>query len=319
MNKADLISDYIKGLGLTEFGFLRAEYYQELVNYFNERMDRTNRFEEKSTEKRVNPKLYMKEGKWIISIAFPYFFGDTSSKYHFSLYSRGRDYHQVLAAYLSEICSFIENLGGKAVYFTDSNALPERYIACMAGVGFIGKNSMIINERYGSYIFLGEIITDLELRETKKILKNCGSCVKCLEACPSGALKRDNFNLCVSFLTQKKELNDEDFDKFSGSIFGCDICQKVCPYNLKAEKSSIMELYPFSYMENPDISELINLKNNTFKKYKITSSGWRGKNILIRNSLINAAKIGDKDMLNIDTASPYIRDYYYRLLKHFNL
>jgi epoxyqueuosine reductase len=319
MDKSDLVSRYIKDLGLTEFGFTRAEYYGDLVTYFNKRIDRINQFEERNTDKRVNPKLYMEEGRWIISIAFPYFFGDTPSKYGFSLYSRGRDYHAVLSDYLGKICSYIKDLGGKAAYFSDSNSLPERYIAKLSGVGFIGKNSMLINERYGSYIFLGEIITDLELKETKKILKDCGSCNKCYDACPSGALKKDNFNLCISFLTQKKELSDEDFDKFSGSIFGCDICQKACPYNLKAEKSNITELYPISYMEYPDILELINMDNNTFKKYKVTSSGWRGKNILIRNALINAAKNGDKNILNIKLSSPYIKDYYYRLLKHFNL
>ncbi|MDV3426772.1 MAG: tRNA epoxyqueuosine(34) reductase QueG [Bacillota bacterium] len=319
MSKSALISEYIKGLGLSEFGFTRVRYFEDLVPYLNKRIEKINQFEESDMEKRVNPGLYLKEGRLIISIAFPYFFGDTMGDYHFSLYSRGRDYHAVLSDYLDKICSYIKGLGGEAVYFTDSNSLPERYIAKASGVGFIGRNSLVINKRYGSYIFLGEILTDLELEETKIISQDCGSCRKCIDACPSSAIKKDNFNLCISFLTQKKEIEDKDFDIFGGSIFGCDICQKVCPFNKQAEKSNIMELSPISYMENPDIKELLNMDNNTFKKYKITSAGWRGKNILIRNALINAAKKKDENLWKVNISSPYIRDYYYRLLRYFNL
>lgn len=319
MSKSALISEYIKSLGLKEFGFTRVKYFDDLIPYFNKRIDRMNQFEESDIEKRVNPGLYLKEGKWIISIAFPYFFDDTWGDYHFSLYSRGRDYHTILSAYLDKICKYIKGLEGEAVYFVDNNSLPERYIAKLSGVGFIGKNSLVINKRYGSYIFLGEIITDLELEDTKKNSLSCGSCRKCINACPSSAIKKDNFNLCISFLTQKKEIEDKDFDKFSGSIFGCDICQRVCPFNKQAEKSNIMELFPISYMENPDVKELLTLDNYTFKKYKLTSAGWRGKNILIRNTLINAAIKKDKNLRNVNLSSPYIKEYYYRLLKYFNL
>lgn len=319
MSKADLIKAYINSLGLKEFGFTRLIYFNDLVPYLNNRIERMNEFEEINIDKRVNPSLYLNDGRWIISIAFPYYFGDTSGRYEFSLYCRGRDYHKVLSEYLSKICDYIKGLRGKAVYFADSNSLPERYIAKLAGVGFVGKNSLLINKRYGSYLFLGEIITDLNLEETESILDGCGSCTKCIDACPSSAVKLDNFNLCISYLTQKKELEDSDFDKFNGSIFGCDICQRVCPYNTNAEKSNITDLSPISYMENLDLAEILKMNNESFKKYKITSSGWRGKNILIRNALINASKIGDKNLIECNLSSPYIKDYYYRLLKYFNL
>lgn len=319
MNDAALIKKYIKSLGLKEFGFAKLIYFNDLVSYLNGRKERVNPFEEKDINKRVNLKLYMKEGKWIISIAFPYFFWETSGKYKFSLYCRGKDYHKVIAEYMNKICDYIKSLGGKAIYFVDSNSLPERYIGKLAGVGFMGKNSLLINKRYGSFILLGEIITDLELEETEKSSEGCGSCSNCIEACPSTAIRLDDFNLCISYLTQKKELEDSDFDKFKGSIFGCDICQNVCPFNKYAEKSNIMDFYPISYMEDPNIIELLNMDNNTYKKYKITSAGWRGKNTLIRNALINAAKTGDKSLLNINFSSSYLKDYYYRLLKYFNL
>ena len=125
----------------------------------------------------------MEEGKTIISIAFPYLHDQEHFDNGFSLYTRGNDYHRVLKDYLDKICEFIILRGGKAISFVDSNTLPERYIAYLAGVGFIGKNNMLITKEYGSYVFLGEIITDLEMYdddngnfEELMKYKECGEC-----------------------------------------------------------------------------------------------------------------------------------------------
>ena len=110
----------------------------------------------------------MQEGKTIISIAFPYLHDGVYNSNGFSLYTRGLDYHRVVKSYLDKICEFIEKIGGKAMSFVDSNTLPERYIAYLSGIGFIGKNNMLITKKYGSFVFLGEIITDLDI-DTKDI------------------------------------------------------------------------------------------------------------------------------------------------------
>ena len=112
----------------------------------------------------------MPGGKTIISIAFPYLYDKVyNENASFSKYTLGKDYHIVATQYLKKICKFIEDMGGRAMFFVDSNSLPERYIAQLSGVGFIGKNNALITEKYGSYVFLGEIITDLVVEPDKTI------------------------------------------------------------------------------------------------------------------------------------------------------
>lgn len=317
--ESDLIKNYIKELGIKEYGFKKLSVLDESVHYFRNREGRETSFEEKEISKRTDFSYIMREGKGIISIAFPYYYRDESSKYSFSLYTRGKDYHRVVMDYLNKICDFIIQGGGKAIPFVDNNSLPERYLAQISNVGFIGKNSMVINKRYGSYIFLGEIITDIDLIEEYKEVGFCGECKRCLEACPTKSLKLNNFNFCLSNLTQIKELEDSDFDKFRGSLFGCDICQKVCPYNEGAEISNILDFLPLSFMENFDIRDIIYMDKDSFNKYKETSCSWRGKNPIIRNAIINIIREKEGYLLSKEFKSPYIKEYYNRLLKHFKL
>lgn len=321
MNNKEKIIKFCKDLGLDTIGVTSCRKLEELDEYLINRknMGVENEFEEKDIEKRINPGQYLEGGKSIISIAFPYLFKDNSKdgEVYFSKYTFGRDYHKVISKYLKEICEYITNLGGRSIYFVDSNALPERYIASLCGIGFIGKNNMIITEKYGSFVFLGEIITDLELEEDERISSKCGECNLCLEACPTKSIKEegDNPNICLSYITQKKHIDDKWFPVLNGRIFGCDTCQTVCPYNKYIKKSNINDFLPFEFMENPQIEELINLDNKSFKeKYGLTSCSWRGKNLLIRNAMINAFIKGklNKNMIK-DFTSPYLKDYYNRL------
>lgn len=326
MNNKDKIIEYCNSLGLDTVGFTSCRKFKILEDFFSLRKDKEyeNEFEEKDIQKRINPNIYMEEGKAIISIAFPYIFNKNfNNKIYFSKYTMGRDYHLVVSEYLKKLCAFIESLGGKVQYFVDSNTLPERYIANLCGIGFIGKNNMLITKKYGSYVFLGEIITNLELDEDEPLMCQCGECNLCLKACPTGSINEDmdNPNICLSYITQKKQIEDSWFSKLQGRIFGCDSCQKVCPYNKEISFSKIEEFKPFIFMENVNIGEIINMDNKIFKdKYVLTSSGWRGKNILIRNALINAFEKGEIHAIPIKAFnSPYVRDYYGRLLRLYKL
>lgn len=323
--KSEIIN-YCNSLGLDAVGVTECRRFDELEKYFTVRKLKgyENEFEEQDIEKRINPNIYMEEGKAIISIAFPYVYNlDYGKDIYFSKYTLGNDYHTVVSAYLQKICGFIESLGGMAKYFVDSNTLPERYIASLAGVGFRGKNNMIITEKYGSYVFLGEIITNLDLQKDNGIECKCGDCNLCLKACPTSSIRKDscNSNVCLSYITQKKDIDDVWINKLKGRIFGCDACQDVCPYNKKISFSNIKEFTPYNFMENINVNELIRLDNKTFKeKYKLTSCGWRGKNILTRNALINAMSLGMiLDIDEKDFSSPYIRQYYSRLLSIYKL
>jgi len=326
LSNKEKIVNFCKGLGLDAVGVCDCRVFEELRGYLEDRKEKglQNEFEEEDVEKRINPFLYMGEGKSIISVAFPYLFDlDFKGEVYFSKYTQGIDYHKVVSAYLQKICNYIESLGGRSKYFVDSNALPERYIAQLSGVGFVGKNNMIITEQYGTFVFLGEIITDLYLEADTPKEQQCGECTKCLKACPTEAIG-ENMNiseLCLSYITQKKHIEDSWFSKFGGRIFGCDTCQRGCPYNTKLQFSRLEEFRPKEHMKNIDIEDLVNIDNKIFKeKYSETSCGWRGKNILQRNAIINMFQLKKNYGINVQNIkSPYIKQYYDRLLKSLNL
>jgi epoxyqueuosine reductase len=330
MSIKEEIVEFCRIQGLDTIGFSECRIYHELNPYFERRknLELENEFEEHNINKKINPFLYMKEGKTIISIAFPYLYkSDFNENDSFSKYTLGRDYHDVTTEYMNKICEFIKLNGGKAISFVDSNALPERYIAWSSGVGFIGKNNTLITEKYGSYVFLGEIITDLIMEPDKKNMQKCGDCELCLKACPTSSIVEGTFginnnsNICLAYITQKKDIEDSWFEKLNGRLFGCDTCQEACPYNSGRQFSNLSEFKPYEHMMRINLKDLMETNNQEFKeKYKLTSCGWRGKNILKRNAIINAISVEKVriKMVEKDT-SPYIRDYYYRLLKIFKL
>lgn len=313
------ISKYIKDLGLTQFGFIPCRRFEELREFFEYRQKNNlqNEFEEKDIEKRINPNIYMEEGKTIISIAFPYYYEEEGCNNGFSVYTKRIDYHRVVRKYLDQIKAYIESLGGKAECFVDSNALPERYIAYLAGVGFIGRNNMIITKKYGSYVFLGEIITNLKIQcddvrniEEIKMYKECGTCERCFKECPTKSINanRKNPNICLSYITQKKEISNKEIKLLKGNVFGCDFCQKKCPYNEEAEANVLSEFETLEYM-NDDVEVFAGMNNKFFKeKISSTSCGWRGKNVIKRNALINM-KYNGKDIDGFKCDSPYINEY----------
>jgi epoxyqueuosine reductase len=337
MEKKELIIDFCRRLGLDTIGFAHCRVFHELTPLYKKRKEKNleNEFEEKDIQKRINPFVYMSEGKTIIAIAFPYAFKGLSQKeIFFSTYTLGTDYHKVVGGYLQKICEFIESLGGKTTSLVDSNSLPERYIAYLSGIGFIGRNNMIITKKYGSYVFLGEIITDLELltdEEKDKAYEDkvnkanryeeCKDCELCIKNCPTKAInmKEKNPNNCLSYITQKKHIEDKWFSLMGGRLFGCDSCQQCCPYNQEVEQCNIDEFTPREYMENINLEEIVNLNNGVFKdKYACTSCGWRGKNLLIRNAMIASFNKGKRIKLT-EIKSSYVEDYYHRLLSDKDL
>lgn len=324
------VADYARSLGLDAVGFTYCRRFDELEDFLKIRKERKieNEFEEMDIEKRINPNLYMEDGKTIISIAFPYQ-GDHFQKddIYFSSYTRGSDYHKVVEGYLEKICIFIENkFGGKVQSFVDSNSLPERYIAHVSGIGFIGKNGVLITEKYGSYVFLGEIITNIEMEDLKEQsieelleFKKCGQCTKCLSNCPTSAINKNMAlpNICMSYITQSKDIEKNFITKMNGRIFGCDHCQTCCPYNKGIDDNYLKEFEPMNHMSKVDVEEIIYMDNKTFReKYKGTSCGWRGKTTLQRNALI--AKVLKKHEFDVDEkriTSPKVKDYYETLKK----
>lgn len=323
------LMNYCHSIGLDTVGMIPCRRFVELRDFLEDRKKRKlqNEFEEDDIEKRISPMRYMEDGKTILSIAFPYYENDREAEEWsngFSIYTKRYDYHRVVRHYLEKICAYIEALGGKAVALVDSNMLPERYIACLAGIGFIGRNNMVITEKYGSYVFLGEIITDLDIScedqctfEQIRNYEKCGDCRICYGECPSKSIngKQVNPNICLSYLTQKKEISDQEIRLLGGNVFGCDCCQLICPYNERVEQSGLMEFKELSYM-NDEVAQFASMDNKFFKeKISMTSCGWRGKNVIKRNALIRMAADGE-DISAFRGESSYINQYIERLTEN---
>ncbi|BBF43632.1 epoxyqueuosine (oQ) reductase QueG [Lachnospiraceae bacterium KM106-2] len=313
------IEEYCRSIGLDTFGMIPCRVYEELIPFYEERKSKRleNEFEEEEIEKRINPAHYMPEAKTIISIAFPYSYGEDGTLNGFSTYTKRADYHRVVNQYLTMICGYIRSLGGKAEGFVDSNTLPERYLAYLAGVGFVGRNNMIITKKYGSYVFLGEILTDLELPCTEQrsftqipLHEECQDCNRCYQECPTKSINkgRANPNICLSYLTQKKEISKQEMKLLKGNIFGCDFCQLQCPYNKEAEPSPLKEFAILDFMNEE--AEIYAGMDNKFFKEKIngTSCGWRGKNVIKRNAMIQMHRDGKK-IAHFRGDSSYINKY----------
>ncbi|WP_302632192.1 tRNA epoxyqueuosine(34) reductase QueG [uncultured Clostridium sp.] len=316
----DKIIGYCNSLGLDTLGFIPCRRFEELVEFYKYRKENNleNEFEEKEIEKRINPKVYMEDGKTIISIAFPYYHEDVNENNNgFSIYTKRGDYHRVVKEYLEKICIYINSLGWEAISFVDSNYLPERYIAYLAGVGFIGRNNMIITEKYGSYVFLGEIITNakIECNEVRSFqdirqFDECSKCDICIKECPTKSINKNriNPNICLSYITQKKDINDKEIKLLKGNVFGCDFCQLKCPYNEGVKINVLEEFNTLEYM-NEDTYMFANMDNKIFKeKIAKTSCGWRGKNVIRRNAIIKMHN-ENYDIEKFKGPSPYINNY----------
>lgn len=267
-------------LGISAVGVCKARVLSELAY----KLPPDTPMVSGSVDERINPFLYLPEAKSIIVCLFSYHNGGKTS--NLSFYARGEDYHRVIERKLGALCKILEDGGFAAKSYCDTGALCDRYLAYLAGLGFFGKNHCLINPDYGSYTFIGYILTDAELEADTPLEESCIGCGKCIEACPGGALTNSGLDpeKCVSYLTQKKgELTaaEQIILKKSGSVWGCDICQTVCPHN-KSAKLTVIAEFRTSLVEKlePDIAE----SNRDFKrKYQDRAFSWRGYGVIKRN------------------------------------
>ena len=309
MNVKEAIINEAKKIGIDIIGFTSALPFKEVENIIKDRESRgfLSGFEESDISKRINPQAVMKDCRTIISTGISYNVeiekvkhkADYRHKSEVSRCSWGTDYHSVLGAMLNTLSSFIEyNFAGSAATFVDTNPLVEREIARRAGIGYTGKNCSIINSVNGSYIFLGEILTNIYIEEDSPIVSDCGDCEICINACPTGALCSPytiNAKKCVSYITQSKDITAADYINFGNNIYGCDVCQRVCPKNKAAKISTHVEFMPELWNAYPDAVDLLELDNKSFKNtFKKTSSGWRGKKNIQRNAIIVLGNSGNK-------------------------
>lgn len=226
--------------GISKAGFLEEEA-PRLESWLNKNMHGEMRYMENHFDKRLNPTLLVEDSKSVISLLFNYYPEETQREdtFKISKYAYGEGYHFVIKDKLKDIVHFINDEIGEvsARVFVDSAPVLDRAWAKKSGLGWIGKNGMLINKEQGSFFFLAEIILDLELDYDNPVTDHCGTCRACLDACPTEAIlpnKVVDGSKCISYFTielKDEVLPNEVKGKFQDWAFGCDICQDICPWN----------------------------------------------------------------------------------------
>ncbi|MDU3434152.1 epoxyqueuosine reductase [Veillonella sp.] len=233
--------------------------------------------------------------KSAIVCLFPYYV-EHKDPSNLSRYTWAKDYHLVINEYLKKLIEKLQIMNTDAQFsiHCDTSPLADRYMAYLAGLGFYGKNNCFISPKWGSYVVIGTILTTLELDPDTPLTQSCMGCNRCITACLGQCLGHDEFKFdtCKSYLTQKKgELTSEEEHIIAKTplVFGCDVCQEVCPHNKDIPTTPIPEFQ--SVEPYIDIDELDSLTNKEFKaKYGHRAFSWRGKKILIRNQEIIESK-----------------------------
>ncbi|UCS94794.1 tRNA epoxyqueuosine(34) reductase QueG [Echinicola marina] len=279
---AAIIKHLAKDLGFEYCGIAKAEFLEEEApkleawlnrNYHGEMGYMANHF-----DKRLDPRQLVEGAQTVVSLIYNYYpeekLPEESEHYKIAKYAYGKDYHFVikdkLKTFLERLKESIGNIEGRA--FVDSAPVMERQWAQKSGLGWQGKNSLLLNRKMGSFFFLAELIIDLEASPDAPITKDfCGSCTRCIDACPTDAIVQAGVvdgSKCISYFTieLKDELPSSMKGKFENWMFGCDICQDVCPWNRFSKPHQEKEFLP-----HPELQEMTNkdweeITQETFSK-----------------------------------------------------
>jgi len=261
--------------------------------------------EERSRIRRADPKQILPECKSILVLAMPYtkaFGRRQKAEFQIASYALGEDYHDVIPARLKLIVEFIEEQLGHPIpnrYYTDSGPILERELAQRAGLGWIGKNSMLINPRAGSTFFLAEILLGIELEPDEALsTDHCGTCTRCIQACPTQCILPNrtlDARHCISYLTieLKEEIPDELRAPTRDWIFGCDVCQQVCPWNRFSQKAdpAFEPKIPLPVLSSDLLMTPVEF-NQRFKKSPLKRAKRRG---YLRNLAVAVGNTGNKN------------------------
>lgn len=298
-------------LGIDKIGFASADPFLDMKEILIEHRQkgRESGFEEPDIEKRVHPELLFEDPRSIISIAIAYpskMVNPPKSQAgaYRGIISRsawGDDYHLVLRNRLSRLEGFIRERvsDARVESMVDTGALVDRAVAERAGIGWSGKNCAVITPEWGSWVYLGEMITNIPFQPDTPITEDCGDCTICIDACPTGALVGSgqlNASRCISFVTQTKGMvEDELMRKIGNRLYGCDTCQVVCPKNKAKNWTHQPELQPDPEQVKPLLAPLLTMGKREFKeRYGRSAASWRGKKPIQRNAVIALGNFRDR-------------------------
>jgi epoxyqueuosine reductase len=312
----DEIIKIAPSLGIDKIGFATADPFLDLKDILVKHREagRESGFEEPDLDKRVYPELSFKDPRSIISIAVAY-----PSKMknppksvpgaYRGIVSRsawGEDYHRVLRRRLEALEQFLRERvpGVRTEIMVDTGSFSDRAVAERAGIGWSGKNCAVITPEWGSWVYLGEMVTNIPFEPDTPVTEDCGDCTICIDACPTGALVGPgqlNSSRCISFVTQTKgSVSDEMKEKIGNRLYGCDTCQVVCPKNKGLNWTHHEDLQPDPELVKPLLTPLLTLSNKEFKqKYGHSAAAWRGKKPIQRNAVIALGTFKDHSSVSL--------------------
>lgn len=258
LRQSSMIRNEARRLGFDACGISRAACLEQeqdhLKNWLDLQFHGNMSYMENHADKRVDPTRLVDGAKSVISVLMNYFPSDHQLDPEapvISKYAYGEDYHRVMRKKLKLLFRFVRESIAPATgrYFVDSAPVLEKAWAARAGLGWIGKNTCLISKELGSFVFIGELFVDIPLHYDEPVADYCGTCSRCIDACPTGALiapYRLDARRCISYLTieNKGDISQEFRGNIKNRVFGCDICQDVCPWNRKASAHNVYEFKP---------------------------------------------------------------------------
>lgn len=255
-------------------------------------------YDDAYARKAADPQTLLSNARSVVCIAVPYATAPAHAQAplegRVSNYAWSADYHYRLREMLQRIALAIDDAAGAPVsaIACDTKPLAERALAAQSGLGWIGKHTNLIAPGLGSFVFLGEVITSVQLPADEPLKKSCGTCARCVQACPTGALRGDytiDANRCIADLTQRTDAIPIALRPLIGDwIWGCDLCQTACPPTQNAGSNANAEWEPLSPASaRPSLLEMLAMRSGTFKRtYRNTAMGWRGAAVLRRNAAV---------------------------------
>lgn len=298
---ADILKSTAKRLGFDFCGIAKAGFLESeaprLEHWLNQNYQGKMAYLANHFDKRLDPTKLVDGAKTVVSLIYNYYpskqLTDSNSDVKLAKYAYGEDYHLVIREKLTEFLEILrEEIGeisGRS--FVDSAPVMERQWAQKAGLGWLGKNSLLLNREMGSFFFLAELIIDLEATPDTPLAKDyCGSCTACIDACPTDAIVKPGMvdgSRCISYLTI--ELKDAIPEEFKGKMenwaFGCDICQDVCPWNRFAKPNQEPAFQPSQDMVNLNERDWKEMTEETFKQVFAKSAVKRAKYVGLKRNL----------------------------------
>jgi len=294
-------------VGIAPVSTVAGDYFQL---WLDRQYQGTMSYMNRSAKKRKDPAKVLSGARSIISVSLNYFYDfklpyDSPQKGVVSRYASGDDYHKVLGKKLERLLEHIKELDpetqGKT--YVDTGPVMDKYWAAQSGIGWLGKHTNLLSREAGSWFFLGEILLSIDLEYDLPGEDFCGTCTRCIDACPTDAIVEPyvlDSRRCISYLTieQREDISEEFREPMANLIFGCDICQDVCPWNQSIPESTVGEFKIRENNRSPDLRELAQLTPDEFRDHyrnsPIKRTKWRG---LLRNVAVAMGNSRDPEMV----------------------